>query len=700
MALPMGREQGTLVQPNLGEVLMRRLLVLSLLSWFPLSCSSGGGDDQVELVEALTEDSDSQSPDIQPVGEDALETIDLSQPLDVLELEETGDATIPDELMDTELVETSLDPYVSWLAENYPAVVSALEELPYLSDGVSEEEASVLTRFEAVVQAAPEEHRDWVATVLAHRAPPGRTDDSGMLVDGSLGDWPEEGVVELADRDQDVEGADFIDLKSVALLQGLDSLWVRGILAHECSDDMAVMVLLDVDRGLHYDVDMVGSVYAGAHMSFYKYHQDDELFQFLDATGVEWICVGDTIEIRLPWAGLEGLIQKPNASLWLMTYDMDSPEGEDRFDLSPNVLLHTRDYRGAAMELYSLVEAVSDCVDDPWTTLILALQNRFWMDIVEAESINVVLQDSVELLEYALSLPVWQQMYGIPSDFSALPFEAKAVWAWRGQQTMLFGLFASYLSWEKLTAERYRFNAFTADDLEFYRHEFLVWFPEWTDVLDLVGQVDDWMWKKLRYSALPSQMEIWCADGSLSDLACLLYQQDVDLGNLTLGTVDGVDVPNYDAPSASFQRAYYEGQSFFKGDCRTHCVVTTAFYESLGIPATGWQYYPHDDAVLRAIHDLPLFFDTDLQIWRAYQSPTHISPMEAEAHIWYFLPPRDPMLFGLYNVDHDKVGLFDCAFSFTGLSFADMIGILAAGFDAQLWAQRFWASYPDNNVEP
>jgi len=70
-------------------------------------------------------------------------------------------------------------------------------------------------------------------------------------------------------------------------------------------------------------------------------------------------------------------------------------------------------------------------------------------------------------------MPAWQVENGIPTDFSTLALEEKLMWAWRGQETLLYGTFAMYASPELLNEPRYRFDAHTAQDLEDFRILFL-----------------------------------------------------------------------------------------------------------------------------------------------------------------------------------------------------------------------------------
>jgi hypothetical protein len=600
--------------------------------------------------------------------------------------------------LDVEDATPYLAPWLEQLAKEYPGMVQALGDLPGLSDGISPEEEASLARLEKVFFALEEEERYRLAPVLAHRKAVKRVSDAGMVADGDLSDWPSETVVVVADRLGDVEGADFIDLAEVRVLLGEEALWVGGTLVQDCVPDVAVMVLLDMEEGLHYDVELLGYRYLTFHNTSFKHLKNDAEFVNLNQAGTQWICQGKGIEVRIPWSSLSGIPSKENPGVWLMTYDMTSPADAKRFDLSANIVLPFKDYRGAVWELFALVDSVLDAVDDPGTTVALALQNRHWADVVAPEVLNTVHGDAVALLRYALDLPVWQQMYGIPARFDELPLEAKMMWAWRGQQNLLFGTFATYLEWGRLSMERYRFNSITAEDLAYYRQEFLNVVPSWEDLRHLVGQVDTWLWTRMWYSAIPEMMEFWCSNQWLSDHVCLLWRKDKEEENFTLGNVDGRDIPNWDAPSASFQRALEEDLGYYKGDCRTHCVVASAFYLSVGIPATGWMYYPHDDSVQRAVHDLPLYFDGDLDRWMSFQSPDHIEPKDAVAHIWMFLPPRDPMLFGRYNVDHDKVSLFDGAVGHVGATFGDMIDHLKEGIARTVFHEQFWADYPGNHV--
>ena len=580
---------------------------------------------------------------------------------------------------------------------DYPEIVDAFLSIPDLADGLTVDEEDHVLAVVSIWLSLSSEDWERVRPWFQDRPASPPVDDGEFGLDGVPDEWLDL-ALEAPDRPGDA-GTPAVDILDAAFLDGEQALWATGTLAEGCSEDAGFMILLDHDRGLHYDTEVMGYFQGGAKATTARYRVDEFAAQSLDYSLVEWECTGDTFEVKIPWSLIDGYQRKPATQVWFFTFDMGGTLSAPLFDISPAVLLEVGDYPGATEDLYRLVEGSQKCIEDPAVTVAVALQNRFWRDVSQPELVPRIVADGIGWVEYAAELPTWQQMYNIPYDFSQLPFDAKMTWASRIQQSLVFGSFAIYERFELLNEEQYDFVSLTAEDLKWYRQKLLEVVELSDDLNVFVGNVDDWMWHKMRYCAEPDQMEKWCADGTLSDVVCVLWENDKAEGNLTLGTVDGFDVPNHNGVSASFQKWLFGERGYFEGDCRTHCLVTNTFYRSAGLAVTGWQYYPDDETVGRAIHELPIYFNHDTGRWVAYQYPDHITPTTALAHIWYFLPVRDPRAFPMYHVDFDKVSSFQGFQTFMGITFQQMLDTLSTGMTYDFWVKAFWSRYPDTVMD-
>ena len=407
------------------------------------ACASNSQSDVVDAstkdVLADTGDTDSFNVDVSlDSGELELQMDDLAG--DSLEIEEVADANWdPREELLTILGQFGSD---------YPELVDAFLSIPDLADGLTADEEGYVLDVVSIWLSLKSDEWERVRPWFQDRPAIPPVDDGGFVMDGVPDEWLDLSL-EAPDRLGDA-GTPAVDILDAAFLDGEHALWATGTLAEGCSEDAGFMILLDHDRGLHYDTEVMGYFQGGAKATTARYRVDEYLAQSLDYSLVEWECTGDTFEVKIPWSLIDGYKRKPASQVWFFTFDMGGTLSDPLFDISPVVLLEVGDYLGATEDLYRLVEGSEKCIEDPAVTVAVALQNRFWRDVSQPELVPRIVADGIGWIEYATDLPTWQQMYKIPYDFGQLPFDAKMTWASRIQQSLVFGSFAIYERFELL----------------------------------------------------------------------------------------------------------------------------------------------------------------------------------------------------------------------------------------------------------
>ena len=572
-----------------------------------------------------------------------------------------------------------------------PGVAAAFEGLDEVADGLSDEESVAIAAADDVLSAIAESHRPWLTAVFSDY-PGAVVDGASLVVDGDLSDWPIEVPIDF-DRAQEGAGVDILETRFFA---GDGQLWFAFTSAAACTEDLAFLVYLDIDGLVSAEIEVAAYEWQGQHVATVQ-HVDDSIV--LDPSGVTWACKADQAELSIPLTALGGLEIKPGASACLHTYDMTSTEGDSRFDSARCYLFGTAPRRGAAKELLALALDVPELIDDPETAVALSVQGRFWSDVTESALAERVRTDQAGMMRYALELSDWQAQNGIPADFSELGLEEKMYWSWRGQETVVYG--ALYLIGDNalLNLPRYEFVANDAEVLRTYRDLFVSLELPRTDLLELVGRIDNWVWGELHYCARPDLMDTWCANGFLDPQTCAWWEEDKAAGSFTLGEVDGISVPNNGGNSARFQLGYRAEHGYFKGDCVSHTTISVAIYQALGISATGWQYIAVDPDQSTGSHNFPVYFDPTDRSWNAWQLPSNPDLADAQAMGFVFLPLRNPFTHLLHHSDYDGWMTFDTFAWYHGVTYQHIADVLGAGIPVDEWNAMFWNSYPAPEIE-
>jgi hypothetical protein len=577
------------------------------------------------------------------------------------------------------------------LREKYAELADALTQLPEVADGLQGEEPRALADTAKILLALdPAGVRHLIPALIGREATP-LVDDHAMVADGNLADWPASAAVS-PDRAGEVRSD--LDVLEVRFAVSAANLWMGATLAAGCTSKLAMQVEVDVDRGPESDV--VVLAYSDPSYNEIQYYTTADSYTDLAVSGLQWRCSGKTVEIKVPLAAFAAHPRKPLGWVRLTTLDATGTAEQALWDPTRAFPLVGARTRGALQELFRLCLAEPRAVEDPGATVALAVESRFFAEVVRPELLPAVAQDSLNLLRFALDLPAWQAAHGVPASFASLPLEEKLTWAGRGEQSLTYGTFHVAAEMERLNEPRYRFDAYTSADLSWFRDLFVRQKLTTASLPEMVGAIEDWLWTALHYTTDATTMDTWCANGSLDQQTCDWWAKDKAAGQLTLGTVDGVSVANYDGMSASLQAQLYRDKGYFKGDCGTHTTIAIAILRSLGIAATGMQYLPSDPSVDLATHDFPIHYEPAANAWTAYQIPDDDAIQSYRTLTYYFYPVRDPLSYLLRHGDPDGLELGDAVHSVWSLTYSELAAMLRSGLAHSDWQQSFWAAYPSS----
>jgi hypothetical protein len=575
-------------------------------------------------------------------------------------------------------------------------IADSLRTLPALSDGLSADEGRALSDVASILEALTPDELALVEPALRDRAALASRAASARAADGALGDWPAEASA-APDRVGDVTAAR--DVTEVRWFRDESYLWVAAELAGSCDAGTRYAVELDLDRGPEPDVLVLLQSPGGAPSAKASYFGESSADDKpLPLAGMAWACEGGTLELRIPAAPLVALATKPGVRVQLSTYDA-LPDKATEADATPAFIAQLGDYRGASAELFALALADPRAVDQPGMTVAIAIETRFWADVVTPELLPTVVQDGIDLLDYALDLPEWVADHGIPVTFGAMGLEEKMAWACRGGKALRSGALPIIAQRELMGLDAYRFNAHTAADLVGYR---AILFSEdlYRPTLDaLTGAVDDWVWGSMQYSTNPASMAAQCTGSFMAPPFCKQWEVDKSTGSLMLGKVGGAPVMNHKGSSSSFQLEYFHANGQWKGDCNTHSQVTRTFYRAIGLATTEWYWFPTDPYVKQIGHAFPVYFDPARGHWRSYQRPTDFLSAEIGALSGYNLPVRDPLTWMLWHLDSTGVAVAQSEHTLYGYTFGDITALLQTGIAPSTWVDAFWTPYPDGVTE-
>ncbi len=282
-------------------------------------------------------------------------------------------------------------------------------------------------------------------------------------------------------------------------------------------------------------------------------------------------------------------------------------------------------YKKAALELLTKYAAKIELTPDDIFPAVQAISDSYIYKRSDTSTKKLVITDGLEMLEKAEDTENYS--FTDQKQLKDMPLEALLAWADRGMTYV--GHYSEWLypaKGEKLNKETYEFMILQPETLDLCEN-----LIEENDLLDpsslanTVKDIELWVTNIEEYRRIPTDMatlEIATAMDPENEWLNDLYEEnisDIENGNTTITTVNGIEISKGGNFSPSFQIEYLSDNGFFYGNCVGVATVTSACYKSLGIPSIHFSYEVLGDDFRTGVHIFPMHYSSKDDKWYPYE---------------------------------------------------------------------------------